>query len=151
MTSLHKDSGSAEGDDRRRAVLRWVSRGLLALVPLGSLGLLCPVPSAVLAARRRGRADWVAFAGFTVLWVVWAGMEDASLATHGKVTYLQVAGPATVANAVPYANSLLQRHCDMVIGVGAPQAGAVAQVAQHAPKTRFVVMGDGDGAGATGR
>lgn len=77
--------------------------------------------------------------------VVWAGMEDASLATHGKVSYLQVAGPATVPNAIPYANSLLQRHCDMVLGVGAAQAGAVAQVAQKASRARFVVVRNGGG------
>ncbi|MEU7059927.1 BMP family ABC transporter substrate-binding protein [Streptomyces sp. NPDC046197] len=76
---------------------------------------------------------------------VWAGMEDASLATHGKVSYLQVTGPATVPNAIPYANSLLQRHCDMVLGVGAAQAGAVVQVAQKASRARFVVVGGGGG------
>ena len=71
MTSLQKGRGSTEGVGRGKYVVKWVSRCLLALVPLGSVGLLCPVPSAVVAARRRRRADWVAFAGFTVLWLLW--------------------------------------------------------------------------------
>lgn len=74
---------------------------------------------------------------------VWAGMEDASLATHAKVTYLSTFGPATAANAIPYANSLIQEHCDVVLAVGAPQTGALWQLAPHTPKAYFVIVGSG--------
>ncbi|MGW2651791.1 BMP family ABC transporter substrate-binding protein [Streptomyces sp. NPDC001393] len=75
--------------------------------------------------------------------VVWAGMEDASLATHTKVSSLPVFGPAAVANAVPYVNTLVQRHCDVVLAVGDTQTAAVEQVAPRNPKVRFVVVGGG--------
>lgn len=42
-----------------------------AALPVVSLGLLCPVPSLVLALRRRTRADWLAFAGFTAVLAAW--------------------------------------------------------------------------------
>lgn len=73
--------------------------------------------------------------------LVWAGMEDASLATHTKVSSLPVFGPETVANAVPYVNTLVQRHCDVVLAVGDTQTAAVEQVAAMNPKVRFVVVG----------
>lgn len=74
---------------------------------------------------------------------VWAGMEDASLDTHAKVTYLAANGPATAAHAVPYANSLIEQKCDVILAVGGPQAGAIAQVASRTPATTFVVVGSG--------
>lgn len=74
---------------------------------------------------------------------VWNGMEDASLATHAKVTYLAVNGPATASNAVPYANSLIEQHCGVILAAGAPQAGALSQIAPRTPKTRFVILGNG--------
>lgn len=46
-------------------------RAGFAALPVVSLGLLCPVPSLVLALRRRTRADWLAFAGFSVVLVAW--------------------------------------------------------------------------------
>jgi basic membrane lipoprotein Med (substrate-binding protein (PBP1-ABC) superfamily) len=78
---------------------------------------------------------------------VWAGMEDASLATHAKVSWAQVYGPATVANAVPYVNTLVQGRCDLVLAVGPEQTAAVEQVAQTAPHVRFVVVGGGHRSG----
>jgi basic membrane lipoprotein Med (substrate-binding protein (PBP1-ABC) superfamily) len=77
---------------------------------------------------------------------VWAGMQDASLATKAKVSYLAVAGPQTSGNAEPYANTLLQRRCSLVIGVGKSQVDAVAAAARSHPKSRFAVVG-GDGGG----
>ncbi|MFF4035725.1 hypothetical protein ACFYZ2_39320 [Streptomyces sviceus] len=46
-------------------------RAGFAALPVVSLGLLCPVPSLVLALRRRRRADWLAFAGFSAVLVAW--------------------------------------------------------------------------------
>ncbi|MEU9450659.1 hypothetical protein [Streptomyces sp. NPDC048277] len=48
-----------------------VVRTGFAVLPLVSLGLLCNVPSLVLALRRRSRADWWAFAGFSAVLVAW--------------------------------------------------------------------------------
>ncbi|HUN30605.1 MAG TPA: hypothetical protein VMU95_01195 [Trebonia sp.] len=73
---------------------------------------------------------------------VWAGMEDASAATHAKATYLTVNGPDTAANAIPYANSLIEERCDVVLAVGTPQAGALTQIAIRNPRTSFVIVGN---------
>ncbi|GHF04230.1 BMP family ABC transporter substrate-binding protein [Streptomyces morookaense] len=74
---------------------------------------------------------------------VWAGMEDASSATHAKVTSLSVFGPDTVANAVPYVNTLVQRRCDIVLTVGRTRGAAAEEVAARTPEARFVVVGEG--------
>lgn len=74
---------------------------------------------------------------------VWAGMEDASSATHVMVSSLAVAGPGTAANAVAYANTLVQQRCAVVLAVGAAQTSAVDQMAARAPKVRFVLVGGG--------
>jgi hypothetical protein len=71
---------------------------------------------------------------------VWAGMQDASLATRAKVSYLAVAGPQTLGNAEPYANTLLQRQCSLVIGVGQSQVDAVEAVAKTHPNALFAVL-----------
>jgi hypothetical protein len=78
---------------------------------------------------------------------VWAGMQDASLATHAKVQYLAVPGEATVGNALPYLSGLVQRRCSVVFAVGAAQADAVRVDAPKYPKVRFVVL-DGAARGA---
>ena len=78
---------------------------------------------------------------------VWAGMQDASLATHAKVEYLPVLGEDTVANARPYLASLLQRQCAMVIAVGTAEVGAVRADASAHPQVRFVSVGGGSGGG----
>lgn len=72
---------------------------------------------------------------------VWAGMQDASAKTKTKVSYLQVTGPATVANALPFATSLIQSKCDVVLGVGAAETGALVQSAGSFPSAHFVIVG----------
>jgi basic membrane lipoprotein Med (substrate-binding protein (PBP1-ABC) superfamily) len=72
---------------------------------------------------------------------VWAGLEDASLATHARVQYLAVVGESTVANALPYLSSLVQRRCAVVVAVGAAQVAAVNAAAAKYPGVRFVVVG----------
>jgi basic membrane lipoprotein Med (substrate-binding protein (PBP1-ABC) superfamily) len=74
---------------------------------------------------------------------VWAGMQDASLATRAKVQYLSVSGPQTVENALPFLSSLAQGRCDLVFAVGAVPVGAVRQGASTFPNIRFVVVGGG--------
>jgi basic membrane lipoprotein Med (substrate-binding protein (PBP1-ABC) superfamily) len=74
---------------------------------------------------------------------VWAGMEDASRATSARVTYLMVEGPPTTAAAIPYANSLVIQHCNVVLAVGAPQTSAISAVAPRTPATAFISIGGG--------
>jgi hypothetical protein len=45
---------------------------------------------------------------------VWAGLQDASLATHAKVQYLAITGPQTVDNGVPFLNTLAQTGCNLI-------------------------------------
>jgi basic membrane lipoprotein Med (substrate-binding protein (PBP1-ABC) superfamily) len=71
----------------------------------------------------------------------WAGMQAASLATHAKVEYLPVAGAQTTGAARPYLASLVQRHCNVVIAVGAAPAAAVAADARQFKSVRFAVVG----------
>ncbi|WP_406465380.1 hypothetical protein OH768_21040 [Streptomyces sp. NBC_01622] len=57
-----------------------------AALPVVSLGLLCPVPSLVLALRRRTRADWLAFAGFTAVLAAWiTELALTPVDTHGAL------------------------------------------------------------------
>lgn len=69
----------------------------------------------------------------------WAGMEDASLKTRAKVSYLTVSGPATEANAMSFLGSLLVRKCDVIIASGAPEQAAVLADASRFPDVRFIV------------
>ena len=74
--------------------------------------------------------------------IVWAGMEDAAMTTHAKATYLTVNGPDTAANAIPYANSLIEQRCDVVLAVGSSQTSALTQIATRNPTTSFVIVGN---------
>ena len=78
---------------------------------------------------------------------VWDGMQNASLATHAKVSYLAVTGPDTPANASVFINTLLVRHCDLVLAVGASEVRAALAAAASYPEQHFVVVGGGPAAG----
>jgi hypothetical protein len=77
----------------------------------------------------------------------WAGLQDASMATHAKVEYLPVMGPQTMAGALPVLSSLAQRNCNVIIAVGTPQVMAVHQDAARYPAIRFVTVGGPAGGG----
>lgn len=68
-------------------------------------------------------------------------MQDASLATRAKVSYLAVAGPQTVGNAIPYANTLVQRQCNAIVGVGQTQVDAINEIAAANKSAKFIVVG----------
>jgi basic membrane lipoprotein Med (substrate-binding protein (PBP1-ABC) superfamily) len=72
---------------------------------------------------------------------VWAGMQDASLKTKARVSYLPVVGPDTVADALPFVRSLIQRHCVVILAVGQVEVGAVAKEAPQHADIRFVLIG----------
>jgi hypothetical protein len=70
-------------------------------------------------------------------------MEDASLRTGSKVSYLAVPGPATAANATSFVGSLLVRNCGVIVALGAPEQAAVITDAPRFPAVRFVIAGGG--------
>jgi basic membrane lipoprotein Med (substrate-binding protein (PBP1-ABC) superfamily) len=80
---------------------------------------------------------------------VWQGMQDASLKTHARVSYVPVTGEQSAANARPYLNGLLQRSCDVVVATGRPELTAATQTAPQHQKVDFVLVGDA-GADSTG-
>jgi basic membrane lipoprotein Med (substrate-binding protein (PBP1-ABC) superfamily) len=71
---------------------------------------------------------------------LWAGMQDASLATHAKVQFLEVSGEQTTANAATFVASLAQGHCDLVFAAGQAPAAAVRDVATSFPDVRFYLV-----------
>lgn len=74
---------------------------------------------------------------------VWAGMQRASLATRGKVQFLEVDGPQTGENAKTFLATLVGGKCDLIITAGtAPNAALVASSAAY-PKAHFVLVGKG--------
>lgn len=78
----------------------------------------------------------------------WAGLEDASLATHAKVEYLPVTTGSTAAAAAPFLASMVARQCQVVVAAGQAQVAAVLADAGHYPDVTFAVVG---GAGAAGK
>jgi basic membrane lipoprotein Med (substrate-binding protein (PBP1-ABC) superfamily) len=78
---------------------------------------------------------------------VWAGMQDASLAALARVSYLPVVGPETTANALPFAQSLIQRHCVVIVATGPVEVSALAELAPKHTDVRFLLIG-GTGSGA---
>lgn len=78
---------------------------------------------------------------------VWAGMQAASVRTAGKVSFLAVVGPATVDNARLYLNSLMTRHCDLVVAATPTEVAAVRAQAQRERATRFLTVDAGAAAG----
>jgi basic membrane lipoprotein Med (substrate-binding protein (PBP1-ABC) superfamily) len=79
---------------------------------------------------------------------VWSGMQDASIATLARVSYLAVVGPETAANTQPFAESLVQRHCQVIVAVGETEVGVVAAAAPKHADVRFVLVGGAAGGGA---
>lgn len=79
---------------------------------------------------------------------VWAGMQEASLATLVKVQYLAIAGPQTVENGEPFVASLAQGGCQIVLAVGEVPVQALERSAPRFPQQRFVVVGASSASGA---
>ena len=135
---------------------RWVLLGLCAAVVGTGVGLAVaggPLPwsgggralppprarvyenvDACLLTGARGIADPAAAQA-------WAGMRDASRATSARVSYLAVTGPATAAQAGPFAGSLLVGGCKVVVASGAAERAAVLAEAGRFGSVRFVVAG----------
>jgi hypothetical protein len=72
---------------------------------------------------------------------VWAGMQQASLATHGKVQYLEVDGPQTADNAKTFLATVINGKCDLVLTTGAAPNAALLAVAGSYLDSRFLLIG----------
>ncbi|GIM97816.1 hypothetical protein [Paractinoplanes toevensis] len=72
---------------------------------------------------------------------VWAGMQQASLATNGKVSFLEVDGRQTAENAATYLATLAQGDCDLVLVAGAGPVAALEQSSASFPQIHFVSVG----------
>jgi len=68
----------------------------------------------------------------------WAAMRNASLATHVMVSYLPDTAPG---NATVMINTLVQRHCGVIITTGTA-AGRVLAAARANPHQRFLLVVD---------
>ena len=66
----------------------------------------------------------------------WAAMQNASLATHVMVSYLPGSGPG---NATVMINTLVQRHCGVIITTGTA-ASQVLAAARANPHQRFLLV-----------
>jgi hypothetical protein len=146
------------GSSVRRLPGRWVLLGLCTAVAGVGIGLAvsgAPLPwssgggafpqaqararvyesvDACLLTGAQGLADPVAAQA-------WAGMEDASRATTARVSYLAVTGPATEAEAEPFAGTLLMSGCKVVVASGAAERAAALAEAGRFGSVRFVVAG----------
>ncbi|MFF9392888.1 type 1 periplasmic-binding domain-containing protein [Streptomyces griseoluteus] len=78
----------------------------------------------------------------------WQGMQQASLETRARINYVPVTGAQSVANTEPFLNSLMQRHCGVLVAVGAPQARVAREAAANHAEVRFVLV---DGASSATR
>jgi hypothetical protein len=72
---------------------------------------------------------------------VWAGLQDASLATHVKVQYLAIVGPQTVDNGLTFLNNLGQTGCNLVFAAGDTPIATVDKGAAAFPHTTFLPVG----------
>jgi basic membrane lipoprotein Med (substrate-binding protein (PBP1-ABC) superfamily) len=72
---------------------------------------------------------------------VWAGMQQASLATRARVRYLAVAGDQTVENAATFLASLAHGNCARIYAAGDLPRKTVDATAAQFPDVRFVVVG----------
>lgn len=71
---------------------------------------------------------------------VWAGMQDASLATRAKVQYLAITGPQTVDNGETFVATLAQTHCNLIFAAGDTPVASVNSAATKFPTTTFLVI-----------
>jgi hypothetical protein len=81
---------------------------------------------------------------------VWQGLQQVSLETRAKVTFLPVTGEQTQAVAAQIVATQVQQQCDIIVAVGEPQTAAVASAAGKYPQVKFVTVGAPDGGSATG-
>jgi hypothetical protein len=81
---------------------------------------------------------------------VWAGLQDASVATHAQAEFLPIEGEQTAENASLTLGTLVRWRCNLVFAVGNLPTAAVQSGAGRLPGIRFfVVGGSGNGGNIT--
>jgi basic membrane lipoprotein Med (substrate-binding protein (PBP1-ABC) superfamily) len=72
---------------------------------------------------------------------VWAGMEAASTSTRAQISYLEIQGPQTAANADAYVNTLALQGCSLILTVGQAAGQGADDRAKALPHSRFITIG----------
>lgn len=137
---------------------RWVATLIAVLAVAGILvAVLWPSSGSIYDPPARAR-QYIAFsaclltgpAGLTdaAAGPVWSGMQQASVSTRAKITHLAVVGAAeTVGSVTPFANTLVQQHCGLVLAVGTVEVQAAQAVAASNTAVDFVLVGAGSAGG----
>ncbi|MEU9243755.1 BMP family ABC transporter substrate-binding protein [Streptomyces sp. NPDC048385] len=71
---------------------------------------------------------------------VWSSLQQATSGAAVNAQHLEIPKSGTAAS-LPYINSLVQRHCGLIISVGPDLHDAVTTAARHNPHQRFIIVG----------
>lgn len=74
---------------------------------------------------------------------VWTALQQVSLETQARASYLAVLGDQTEERATEILGSLIQQNCTVIVAVGDPQVAAATAAAPKFPNERFVTVGGG--------
>ncbi|WP_146067959.1 hypothetical protein [Streptomyces sp. Ru72] len=71
---------------------------------------------------------------------VWSALQKSASGAAINAEHIQVPNSGTTAS-LPYINSLVQRHCGLIISVGPDLHNAVTAAARHNPHQQFITIG----------
>ncbi|MFD8811221.1 hypothetical protein ACFV23_06975 [Streptomyces sp. NPDC059627] len=71
---------------------------------------------------------------------VWSSLQKLTSGDAVNARHIQIPKSSTAAS-LPYVNSLVQRHCGLIISVGPDLHDAVTTAARHNPHQRFIIVG----------
>jgi basic membrane lipoprotein Med (substrate-binding protein (PBP1-ABC) superfamily) len=71
---------------------------------------------------------------------VWDGLQQVSLQTKVRVSYLSVSGEQTEARAGQFLATQIQQRCGIIVAVGRHQVAAATAAAARYPNVRFVAV-----------
>ncbi|MCQ4082299.1 hypothetical protein NGB36_17220 [Streptomyces sp. RB6PN25] len=71
---------------------------------------------------------------------VWSAVQEAAQGAAINAQHIVVPDTGNAA-PLPYVNSLMQRHCGLIISVGPDLHDAIVTAAQHNPRQQFVSIG----------
>ncbi len=71
---------------------------------------------------------------------VWEGLQQVSLQTKVRVSYLAVAGEQSEERAAQFVATQIQQRCGIIVAVGPHQVAAATAAAARYPDVRFVAV-----------
>ncbi|WP_211588759.1 BMP family ABC transporter substrate-binding protein, partial [Allorhizocola rhizosphaerae] len=71
---------------------------------------------------------------------VWDGLQQVSLQTKVRVSFLEVSGEQTEARAAQFVATQVQQRCGIIVAVGRHQVAAATAAAARYPDVRFVAI-----------